>query len=295
MAVTAPDAKQIFKDQQKFETSGRSVTLAESIQHTIVVNGKYQDLMDMKLSVGSRVPSWIDQPTVESGDLYVLNFTITKNEDAEMATLNLTAVEAKDVHKPFHQTVDIDVAEVQKKIINHPLFKDDKTKLQIRLFEATEENLRYSKNGEPQCMFNLKTGQALQFPTALDDENAILYAKALLLGAETYNVYLPVVTRVSQYLKLPSVEVKAGVNTVSGVIDPEGLAKLGEFDDTVPVEIDGFTKGKWFKGGDKFQQNANGSWTRTESWTYTNDLRLEWIYKNGAAKELLVADGQSKK
>lgn len=295
MAVLAPDAKQIFKDNQKFETSGRSVTLAESIQHTIVVNGKYQDLMDMKLSVGSRVPSWIDQTTVESGDLYVLNFTITKNEDAEMATLNITAVEANDVYKPFHQTVDIDVSEVQKKLINHPKLKDPKTQFQIRMFEATDENLRYSpKDGAPQSMFNLTTGQAMQFPVALTDQGAVAYAKAGLLGVDSYNVYLPVVTRVSQYLKLPSVVSSSGANEVQGVINPDGLSKLGEYDDGIPVTIKGFEQGMWFKSGDKFQQNANGSWTRTESWVYTNDLRMEWIYKDGAAKEVLVTGKDNK-
>lgn len=293
--TVASDAKQYFKDLSNFETSGRSVTLAESIQHSISINGKYNDLMDMKLEIGAKVPSFCDQQTVVSGDLYVLNFSITKNEDGDMATLNLTAVEAKDVHQPFHQTVDIDVSEVQKKLVNHPKLKDPKTQFQIRMFEATDDNLRYSpKDGAPQSMFNLTTGQAMQFPVALTDQGAVAYAKARLLGVDSYNVYLPVVTRVSQYLKLPSVVSSSGANEVQGVINPDGLGKLGEYDDGIPVTIKGFEKGMWFKSGDKFQQNANGSWTRTESWVYTNDLRMEWIYKDGAAKEVLVTGEENK-
>lgn len=294
----ASEAREYFKGQMKFETSGRSVSLAESIHHTIVINGRYQDLLDMKLETGAKVPSFCDQQTIVSGDLYVLNFSITKNEDGDMGSASITAVEAKDIHKPYHQTVDVDISEVSKRLINHPNMKGDATQFQIRMFEATEENLRFSSDGKPQSCFSLTTGKALVKPVALTDENAILYAQAQLIGVDSYNVYLPVVTRVSQYLKLPTVSSSPGANEISGTISPVGLDKLGEYDDdSVPVTIEGYTKGRWFKGTDKFQQNANGSWTRTESWVYTNDLRLEWIYKNGAAKEIVIkgSSGGAKK
>lgn len=274
----------------RFETEERSVSVSEMRTQTLVGVGKYDDLTGLALRVGASVPTFLNPRSVGGGNLYIRNYKIDRM-DGEMGRITVECVEAKSTNRPYHQTVDIDIAQVEKKLVNHPLMKDAKTQRQIRMFDQTEANMQFSDEGEPQTMYDLTTGDPLDAPVLLTDANAIKYAKAKLIGVDSYSVYLPVVTRVSQYLELPGVNVDQSDMSVSGTANPQGIGKLGEFDGgNVPIKISGFSGGLWFKNGDKFQQNANGSWTRTETWTYTNDKRTEWIYKDGAAKQDVTTD-----
>lgn len=283
------DYSEFFKGgKTNFETVGRSITVAEARTQTIEAYGKYADLMDLKLKPGDGIPSFVSGGTVQFGSLYIRDYNIVR-EEGEMAKLVMNCVEASSKTSPYNVTVDIDLAQVEKKLINHPLLKSVATQRQIRLFENTEANLQYAADGTPQSAFNLDTGEALESPVALDDEGAIAYAKAKLLGVDSYSIYLPVITRTSQYLSLPGVHVDATTMEASGTAHPDGIEGIGDFD-TPPISVYGFTDGIWFKNGDKFQQNANGSWTRTEVWTYSNDMRLKWIYENGAAHEVVQED-----
>ena len=276
--------------RNRFETEERSVSVSEMRTQTLVGIGKYAELTGLALRVGGAVPSFLNPSSVGGGNLYIRNYKIDRM-DGEMGRITVECVEANNTQRPYHQTVDIDIAQVEKKLINHPLMKNVVTQREIRLWEQTEPNLQFSEEGEPQSMYNLTTGEALDAPVKLDNPEAIKYAKAKLIGVESYSVYLPVVTRVSQYLELPGVNVDQSDMSVSGTANPQGIGKLGEFDnDGVPIGVSGFSGGMWFKSGDKFQQNANGSWTRTETWTYTNDLRTTWIYAEGAAKQKVVED-----
>ena len=59
---------------------------------------------------------------------------------------------------------------------------------------------------------------------------------------------------------------------------------VGQFADSgdMGISVQGFmdtNKGRWFKAQDTYVGNADGTWTRTEKWVYTNDLTHEWIYE----------------
>ena len=279
--------KRYFKDNKdRFESFGRSITVAETRTHTVEAYGLYDNLKDLKLKPGDPIPSFVDGGTVQFGSLYIRDYNIVR-EEGDMAKLVINCVEASSRDKPYNVTVDIDLAQVEKKLINHPLLKGVATQRQIRLFEQTEANMQYSAEGVPQSMFNLDTGEALRTPVALTDDGAVAYAKAKLLGVDSYSIYLPEITRTSQYLTLPGVTLDQSTMEASGTANPDDIEKIGDFD-IPPISIEGYTEGLWFKNGDKFQQNANASWMRHETWTYTNDLRLKWIYENGAAHEVVV-------
>lgn len=273
-------------EQNPFEGQERQITVAEINTQTVTMVGEFGKLVGLVgqgLRPGSQLPDGINYVRISGGSPFVRDFAIRKTEGL-MAQLTISCVEASDPAQPYQQTIDVDIAQVEKKLINHPSLKGQSTQFQIMCFEKTEENLRFDGGGTPQSMFDLNTGEPLDAPVSLTNRDAIRYAKAVLIGVDTYAVYLPVVTRVSQYIKLPGVNVSA--SSVSGTIRADNIDSLGDID-TPPVGVSGFSGGYWLKTGDHFVQNAVGSWTRTESWTYTNDSRTKWIYQNGAAKELV--------
>lgn len=303
------------KGQSKFETEGRSVSVAEFNTQTVKAIAPYSWLLNQRLKGGDPIPAFVEQGTVSFGTLYIRDYRIDRL-DGNMGQLTINCVEAANLTSPYNVTVDIDLAQVEKKLINHPLLNSVTTQFQIRLFEKTEENYQYDENGNPQCMYRLtdettgsggssgnddsssatggKAGDPLVAPVLLTDEWAIKYAKAKLIGIDSYSIYLPVVTRTSQYLALPGVNINRSNMSASGTANPSGIQNVGDFD-TPPINVAGFLEGEYFKNGEKFTQNANGSWTRTEAWTYTNDLRADWIYRGGAAKGVVDSSGKLSK
>ena len=166
-------------------------------------------------------------------------------------------------------TWDIDMQEVQRSLKQHPtILKSSNALTEIKLWEATPEALRvYSsksglefryyvvdENGEPGKLLTVK------------DSAAIDYLKALMAGIETYNVYLPVVTKTTRYISI----LQEGSIPYSSV---------GTFNEP-STKPSGYSGSKhWFKSADKYSRANNGTWTRTEQWTYTDDTTHSWIYE----------------
>ena len=187
-----------------------------------------------------------------------------------MATLRISCVATGSLSGAYDISWDIDMREVQRSIKQHPKVLADSTALSIiQLWEQTPEAVRY--DGAHFYYYAVSGGVQASTLTQVSD-NSVAYdcLAAIISGIETYNVYLPVVTKTSRYI----------APMTSSTFPYDG--KLGKYD-TPAVKPSGYDgANRWFKSGDKYSRANNGTWTRTEEWTYTDDTTHSWIYSSSS-------------
>lgn len=203
---------------------------------------------------------------------YVRTVDISR-EGANVGVMTLNCVYCpKGATTPYSVTWEVAMEEVQKALITHPMFRDEAEAIeQIRGWERYRT---ISANATKSGGFYYMNGAVEK---KVEDEKALKYCHAVSEGIETYNLYLPVISKTSMYLRLPGVTYAPDSNSVTGG-SVDCADKIGKFD-TPDVKVDGVSGGKWFKSRDTYTQAADGSWTRTEQWTYTNDVKHSWIYE----------------
>lgn len=167
----------------------------------------------------------------------------------------------------YGTTWGVDIREVSKSLKTHPYVKDALDI--IRMWEATPEGRRVKygdKGSRTYRYYDTDGASAEDEPKLVDveDERAIAYMDAVFAGIESYNVYLPVVRRITYHVSRPT---QSGVGTFD---TPDGFSLTGFIPDG--------ESGLWFKSADKASKQADGLWTQTEEWTWTNDLAHGWIY-----------------
>lgn len=248
-------------------------TFAENNSAEIEVVGVFDSLTQPR--TGDQVPSGYAKflPSPGGSMLWgVQNSTLT-NEAGGLGILRISCVAVSGLYAAFDETWDIDMQEVQRSLKQHPKVLDSAGALaQIKLWEATPEALR---------TYTTQAGLAFRYYATTDDgepgdltevtnAEAIKYLMAVTAGIETYNAYLPVVTRTTRYLS---------IFTGTSSINIPYSDKIGKFD-TPSVRPSGYDGTKnWFKSADKYSRANNGTWTRTEQWTYTDDTTHSWIYE----------------
>lgn len=276
------DEPLVFGETGFVSTPKRSINVTDAKRLTVEISGNYQELASQRCFPGDNPPAaaWGAGEDVSG---YLVESSSLEREEGNRGILTLNLVKASGPSAAINVTYDIEMQEVQKALRTHPKLRAYKGAMeQIYGFENTDANLRVTEwddDGKP------KTFQYIDAdgePQEMDNAAAIAYAKAVTAGIETFNIYLPVISKTSTFLKMPGVSFDEETHEITGgTLDKYStLAQIGCFDDP-PIHINGFDnseEGRWFKSVDKYTQQANGSWTRNEQWVYTNDVDHGWIY-----------------
>ena len=273
-------------ERSPFETPGRVDSYAEQRTSSVVVVGKIEDLQGRVAQGDSmgKFPNWFNGRFNSS--YFVKNFELA-SPDGITGELRMSLVNCPNGKtKPYNITWDVSMEEVQMKLINHPMIIENGNVQALFKWEETRKGRRVevNKNGDMVFYYDdyATDGQFLGRVKMTGDWN-IAYCSAVTQGIETYNRYLPVITKNSYYLELAGATPDINHVVHSGTIqDFTGANSIGHFD--VPeLKVEGYIHGKdgvWFKSGDKYTSQADGSWIRTENWVFTNDPRHMWIYTN---------------
>ena len=194
--------------------------------------------------------------------------TVT-SDGAGVGTLRLSLVQIASADTAYDISYEIDLSEVQMSLKKHPSLDAAAISI-IQQWEATPEAVRVYGSGSSIGFryYAMDATTAKQGAlTAVDTKSkAYDYLYALASGIETYNVYLPVITKTSHYLTLSTTKID--------------VSKLGTFD-SPPITVGSYSSDSkyWFKSADKYARANDGTATRTEQWTYTNDTTHSWIYE----------------
>lgn len=265
-----------------FSTPKRSVSTTDARRLTVEICGAYRDLAAQRCFPGDNPPAaaW---GTGEDVSGCLVESSSLEREDGNRGVLTLNLVKASGPDSEINETIDIEMQEVQKKLRTHPKLRNYPGAMeQIYGFENTDPNLRvvtWDSNGQPETFRYVDTYGTEHM---MDNAGAIAYAKAVTAGIETYNVYLPVISKTTTFLRLPGVSFDEDTHAITGgtLNRYSSLTEIGCFTDP-PIKITGYQNGedgRWFKSVDRYTQQANGSWTRQEQWVFTNDVSHAWIY-----------------
>ena len=269
-----------------FETVGRTDSFAEQMTASAIVIGKYEDLngvVHQGDSMGSH-GGWFNGKY--DSNYYVKNFELS-SPDGVTGELRMSLVNCPNGKtEPYNITWDVGMEEVQMKLINHPMIIEYGDMSKLFKWEETRKGrrIRYKSNGDMEFYYDdySDSGQFLGLVKMTGDWN-IAYCKAVTQGIETFNRYLPVITKNTYYLELAGAQPDLNHIVHSGTIrDFTGADSIGHFD-APDLKVKGYIDhkdGVWFKSGDKYTSQADGSWIRTEMWVFTNDPRHMWIYTN---------------
>lgn len=272
-----------------FETTGRSESWAEQRTVTATVVGQMKDIAD-KVKPGdsmAQFPNWFGGAF--NSQYYVKNLDMS-SPDGVTGELKLSLVKCgQGKFKPYNITWEVSMEEVQMRLINHPMIIKNGNVDVLLKWEDTPKGRRVEqkKNGDLEFFYiepDYSQGAGLmEKKVPIEGDWNIAYCKAVTQGIETYNRYLPTITKNSYYLELSGANYNTDHVITGGTIrDFTGQGTIGHFD--VPeLKVAGFIDNKdgvWFKNCDKYTSQADGSWIRTEGWVFTNDPRHMWIYTN---------------
>ena len=259
------------------EIPGRQDDWAENRVASTTFVGKYGDVESKmnSLKPGDRMSTfdaWTDRAF--SGNYHIRTMSLVRT-DGDVGELHVTFVKCpKGPEQPYNKVWEVGMEEVQKKLITHPYIQEKADTTVLFKWEETPKRYRVDDNGDFWYATGEMDGDEPELEKISGDAE-IAYCKAVMAGIETFNLYLPVISCTSYYIKVPGVLYDGDGILNSGSIHMDD--DIGHFDEP-DVKVRGFTKGKWFKSMDKFIENADGTCTRNEQWTYTNDNDHAWIY-----------------
>lgn len=258
-----------------FETVQKSYSWSDHQTIDVKLVGDFQALWDRQIKPGM----FAQAAGLDLAAGWCVRTVSLEREDGNVGLLTANCVYCPTGNMmPYSTTWEVAMEEVQKALITHPRFKDNDTALaQIRGWERYRQisaKATQTKEGGATSYHYTTDGSDEKEVT---DPDAIKYCAAVSCGIETYNRYLPVVSKTTSYIRLKGVSYDANSNSVlGGSVDcADGI---GTFD-TPSVKVSGVSGGKWFKSKDTYTQAADGSWTRNEQWTYTDDTQHSWIYE----------------
>lgn len=244
-------------------------TYAEQNTLEIEATGKLATLLGSQPAQGSTMGgSAYGHSTTDNRVWGVKTSTVT-SDGAGVGTLRLSLVQVVSADSAYDVSYEIDLSEVQMSLKKHPKLEAKDISI-IQQWEATPEAVRVFGSGTGigfrYYAMDATTAKQGALTTVESSSNAWKYLYAVASGIETYNIYLPVVTKTSHYLRLSTASID--------------VAKLGHFE-APPISVGSYGNDakNWFKSADKYTRANDGTATRTEQWTYTNDTTHSWIYE----------------
>ena len=292
MANTDPVIKGSI-ERGPFETVGRNEAWAEQRTYALHVVGKYGDLSGVVKPGDSmdKYANWFKGRFESNMFVRTVDLSTPDGVTGEMTLTMLKCPQGKT--KPFNVTWEVGMEEVQMKLINHPDIIKNANVERLLMWEDTPKSMRVKVDKDGNWTFwyydGLWTDGAVN-PKQITAPWEVAYCKAVSQGIETYNRYLPVITKNSSFLEMPGAEYsEAHIITGGTITDFTGSGVIGQYD-APDLKVAGFIDrrdGVWFKNGDRYQTNPDGTATRTESWVFTNDPSHMWIYTHqldGAAR-----------
>lgn len=266
---------ELATESNSFETVAKDYSWSDQQTMDMTVVGDFDKLWAKNVKPGMAA-SGTGLVTIPNSQWCVRTVSLSR-EEMNVGTMKLNLVYcSKGLTQPYAQTIEMTMEEVQMALLTHPKIKDA-GETELEEIRGWERYRAISANAVKDGSYYWEKDGV---ETQVKGEMAIKYCKAVSAGIETYNKYLPVVRRVSQYLRLPGVSYDASSNSVTGG-SVDGADGIGEFDNP-PIGVKGASGGKWFKSGDSYTMAADGSWTRTEQWTFTDDAEHSWIYEKGS-------------
>ena len=267
-----------------FETVGRSESWAEQRVATVRVVGKY-DQLEGKVKPGDCMADFSGWFGNASSSQYYVRTADLRSPDGVTGELQLTLLKCADgKNLPYNVTWDVSMEEVQTRLINHPKVVENCDIDILLAWEETPKRMRVAKddNGELKFYYIIGTYSATGEPDvyAVEGDWNIAYCKAVTQGIDTFNRYLPVVTKNSFYLELNGLDYNDEHQITGGTVKNfTGSDKIGSFGEP-DLKVRGYSSenGVWFKSGDKLTSQADGTWVRTETWVFSNDPQHKWIY-----------------
>lgn len=270
-----------------FETVGRRQSWAEQRVSTATVVGKVEDVFD-KAKPGDSMANHAAWFGNKFNPNYYVRTVEESSDDGVMATVSLTLVKCpQGKTKPYNVTWEVGMEEVQMKLINHPLVLENCDIDKLLMWEDTQKGRRVEKDKDGKLTFfydeyDYSGGAGVIINRQkITGEWDIAYCKAVTQGIETFNRYLPVITKNSSFLEMPGANYSQDHIVTGGTIsDFTGSDTIGHYD-APDLKVAGFIDGKdgvWFKNLDRYTINADGTATRTEGWVFTNDPSAKWIY-----------------
>ena len=286
----ADNISQVLGEMAKgaFETVGRTESWAEQRTASAVIVGKFKDLYG-KVKPGDSMANHADWfKSKWNGAWYVKNFDLA-SPDGITGELRMALVQCpQGKTKPFNVTWNIAMEEVQMKLINHPMIQENADIPTLLKWEDTPPSLRVQRDKNKELTFYYVDmysagGTSTLTPVKITGDWEIAYCLAVTQGIETYNRYLPVITKTTTMLELAGANYSTDNHQITGgtISEFTGQDVIGKFNEP-DLKIAGYTgnKGVWFKSGDQITTQADGSAARVETWVFTNDSRHKWIYTN---------------
>lgn len=230
-------------------TSGR-IEVSDRKTTTIVQQGKYADLQ-------GKVPG---RGTTFQG-LDVVSATLTPQKGG-MALLSVTGTAHKASSYSAPGTPDEIVYEVEMAQLEKPL-------LSAPAFSGYAEQVELWKAGDPatRALYQYDDAQGNRFQLG---GQALVAAKLILKGVESYLVFAPVARRTSRYAAKKAEQVFSSVGAACGKRQ------------TPPAKLTRIAGGtwEWLKTADRVQENSGGGCERVEEWTGADEWDHD-LYQNG--------------
>lgn len=177
-----------------------------------------------------------------------------------------------NINAPDFITFKISMEAVQLDLVHHPIF-DAAARIEIFKWRNTPLARRFKANGTAQWVDDAGMGHEINAAGL-----AMKYITAYMKGIESYNIYCPVIDKISQWKRLPGATMSKK-STTGGTVS-QFSATLGKWN-TPGITLSGFAANGFFQSGDNWAQGNNRVWTRSEQWTWTPDgstSDVGWIY-----------------
>lgn len=173
---------------------------------------------------------------------------------------------------PTKTVFTIDMVETVKQLESHPHLQSDIAT--IKLWLASSPGVQYS--GASGYSYTDAAGATQPIDAS---SKAYKFCQAYSSGIQTYSEFYPVITKVSVWSTLQGASMSGNSMTSANV--SQFSAAMGKWS-TPPITLNGYASTNWFKNADRWQQNQDQSYTRTEQWNYTpkgSTSEFGWIYQ----------------
>lgn len=240
--------------------TGYAETKADKSSAVVTVEGLLSAIK--RLNPASYVPAGMD---LDSSSIR------SNNDGTGVLTINCISYESGGGGDwgPVRTTFRVEMSQVQYDLEDHPYLTSCHDKCLKWL--ATDEAYRVNSSG----MFQYKDGK--EFVQIENDERAYLFCSAQMAGIKNFVRYYPVIEKISVYKNPPGMA-RSGRSFSGG--SPTFSAGIGVYN-SPPLTLNGYPATNWYKSGDGWVENENGTWQRKEEWTYTPESSSSshaWIY-----------------